>query len=206
MCPAKIQISLRIYAVWSEYFLSAWRNLESFAIQCAPSEDSDQTARCAVWSESSLGANVRMYVFWCRGSTVQVCVFQHVIIRPRLTITSEKSGLLTQTSRVHTGLARLFIMMMLSQMAPRWQHLTFVEIRMVNMVNPGATRSKDGAIVLYRFAEVISLSFFLSLSSSLFLSVSLSVCLSLSLSLSFSLSLSHDIYVSVSQWIHGLHI
>ena len=41
----KTQISLRICAVRSESSLSAWRNLASLAIQNAPSEDSDQTAR-----------------------------------------------------------------------------------------------------------------------------------------------------------------
>ena len=43
--PTKTQISLRIRAVWSESSLSAWRNFASLAIQKAPSEDSDQTAR-----------------------------------------------------------------------------------------------------------------------------------------------------------------
>ena len=37
--PTKTQIA------WSEYPLSAWRNLASLAVQNAPSEDSDQTAR-----------------------------------------------------------------------------------------------------------------------------------------------------------------
>ena len=41
----KTQISLRIRTVRSESSLSAWRNLASLAIQNAPSEDSDQTAR-----------------------------------------------------------------------------------------------------------------------------------------------------------------
>ena len=38
-------ISLRIRAFWSDSPLSAWRNFASLAIQNAPSEDSDQTAR-----------------------------------------------------------------------------------------------------------------------------------------------------------------
>ena len=45
MRPSKTQISLRICAVWSKSSLSAWRNIASLAIQDAPSEDSDQTAR-----------------------------------------------------------------------------------------------------------------------------------------------------------------
>ena len=43
--PTKTQISLRMRTVWLEYSLSAWRNFASLAIQIAPSEDSDQTAR-----------------------------------------------------------------------------------------------------------------------------------------------------------------
>ena len=43
--PMKTQISLRIHAVWLESSLSAWRNFASLAIQNAPREDSDQTAR-----------------------------------------------------------------------------------------------------------------------------------------------------------------
>ena len=43
--PAKIHISLRICAVWSESSLSAWWHFASSAIQNAPSEHSDQTAR-----------------------------------------------------------------------------------------------------------------------------------------------------------------
>ena len=43
--PTKTQIRLRILAVWSESSLSASRNFASLAIQNAPSEDSDQTAR-----------------------------------------------------------------------------------------------------------------------------------------------------------------
>ena len=45
VCPTKTQISLRIRAVLLESSLSAWRNIASLAIQNAPSEDSDQTAR-----------------------------------------------------------------------------------------------------------------------------------------------------------------
>ena len=44
-CPTKTQISLRIHAAWLKSSLSAWRNFASLAIQNAPSEDSDQTAR-----------------------------------------------------------------------------------------------------------------------------------------------------------------
>ena len=50
--PTKIQISLRMRAVWSESSLSAWRYFASLAIQKAPSEDSDQTAqmRSLIWN------------------------------------------------------------------------------------------------------------------------------------------------------------
>ena len=43
--PAKIQISLGIHPVSSEYSLSAWRKLRSLATHWAHSEDSDQTGR-----------------------------------------------------------------------------------------------------------------------------------------------------------------
>ena len=45
MRPAKTQISLGIYKVWSESLLSAWRKLGSLATHWAHSEDSDQTGR-----------------------------------------------------------------------------------------------------------------------------------------------------------------
>ena len=43
--PTETQTSLCICTVGSESSLSAWRNFDSLAIQNAPSEDSDQTAR-----------------------------------------------------------------------------------------------------------------------------------------------------------------
>ena len=66
--PAKTQTMLHICAVWSETSLAAWRHFASLVIQYAPSEDSDQTARCAGWSESSLDARIRRYVFAHCGS------------------------------------------------------------------------------------------------------------------------------------------
>ena len=57
MRSAKIQISQRISAVWSDSWLSELRNSASLVIQDAPNEDSDQT-------ESSLGAHVRRYASW----------------------------------------------------------------------------------------------------------------------------------------------
>ena len=49
--PMRTQISQHSSVVWSEYLLSAWRNLASLTIQNVPSEDSDQTAqmRRLVW-------------------------------------------------------------------------------------------------------------------------------------------------------------
>ena len=41
--PAKTQISLGIHAVWSEFSLSAWRNIGSWATHWVHSKDSDQT-------------------------------------------------------------------------------------------------------------------------------------------------------------------
>ena len=79
MRPAKTQISLRIRAVWSESSLSAWKkkkkkknykkkkkknNLASLAIENAPSEDSDQTARMRRLIWIFVGRTCRRYVFW----------------------------------------------------------------------------------------------------------------------------------------------
>ena len=43
--PMNIQISLRIRADWSDSSLLTWRHYATLAIQNAPKEDSDQTAR-----------------------------------------------------------------------------------------------------------------------------------------------------------------
>ena len=94
MCPAKTQVSLDIHPVWSEFSLSAWRNIGSLATNRAESkdlsdwvnahadqslrvkdprflhtdsEDSDQ-ARQMGWSESSLGAQVILLVLSCSDS------------------------------------------------------------------------------------------------------------------------------------------
>ena len=45
MHPTKTQISLHIWAVWSDSSLSAWRNFASLTIQIASSEDFDQTVQ-----------------------------------------------------------------------------------------------------------------------------------------------------------------
>ena len=56
----KTQISLHIYAVWSESSLFAWWNSASLTIQNAPSEDSDQTVSAQAnlnlrWAHTSKG-------------------------------------------------------------------------------------------------------------------------------------------------------
>ena len=43
--PTNTQISVCIRTVWSQSSFPAWRNFSSLAIQIAPNEDSDQTAR-----------------------------------------------------------------------------------------------------------------------------------------------------------------
>ena len=55
--PAKTQISLGNWPVWSEYSLCAQWVAEDPRLLHAHSEDSDQTGWCPGWSESSLGAN-----------------------------------------------------------------------------------------------------------------------------------------------------
>ena len=59
----KTDICLNIHTVWSVPSFSAWRNFASLGVQNAPSEDSDQTVRCAVWSESSLVAYILESMF-----------------------------------------------------------------------------------------------------------------------------------------------
>ena len=53
VCPAKSQISLGIYPVWSESSLSSWRNLGSLATHWVHSE---KTLIRLGWSESTLSA------------------------------------------------------------------------------------------------------------------------------------------------------
>ena len=48
--------------------LSTWSIFASFDIQTAPVKILIRLRECAVWSESSLGAYVRRYVFWHCGS------------------------------------------------------------------------------------------------------------------------------------------
>ena len=64
------QISLRLRPVWSESSLSAWRNLASLAIQNAPSEDSDQTARRIIFT----------FGIWHSLMASNICIFKSSII------------------------------------------------------------------------------------------------------------------------------
>ena len=57
VCPAKIQTSLGIRHVWSEFSLSAWRNIGTSATRWAHSEDSEQS-----------GCTLILLVLSCRGS------------------------------------------------------------------------------------------------------------------------------------------
>ena len=66
--PTKTQVSLRLRAGWSESSLSACRNFASLAIQNAPSEDSDQTARMRRLIWIFVGCTFRKYTFWRCGS------------------------------------------------------------------------------------------------------------------------------------------
>ena len=60
MRPAKMQIRLRIRAVWSESPLSTWRCLETLATHRVPCEDSDRTARMRrlIWVFSGRTCNL----------------------------------------------------------------------------------------------------------------------------------------------------
>ena len=63
---------IRIFAIWPESLLSAWRNFALLAFQNAPSEDSDQTARMRrlIWIFS--GCTCPKYVAWRFGSLQNV--------------------------------------------------------------------------------------------------------------------------------------
>ena len=77
--PNEDSDQLRMRAAWSESSLSAWRNFASLAIQNAPSEDSDQTARMRslIWIFAE--AHVRRYVF-CRCGLFFFNTFIHVSV------------------------------------------------------------------------------------------------------------------------------
>ena len=53
--PAKIQIRLRIRAVWSESSLGAFQIVKDAKFLQTDNEDSDQTSTCAGWFEPLLG-------------------------------------------------------------------------------------------------------------------------------------------------------
>ena len=61
MCPAKVQISLCICAVWSESSLSKFWIAKDKKFLHADNENSDHIflQRCAGWIKSSLGAHIR---------------------------------------------------------------------------------------------------------------------------------------------------
>ena len=77
--PAKIQISLRIRAVWSESSPGAfWYVATDAKFLHADNDDSDQTTRMHRWLESSMGAHVRSYVLsWCGSNVVYICCLYH---------------------------------------------------------------------------------------------------------------------------------
>ena len=76
--PAKTQISLCIRPVWSESFLSAWRNIGSSATHWAHCEDSDQTGRMPrlIWVFAGhKGHFVGFVGFVMRWLTFRRCIF-----------------------------------------------------------------------------------------------------------------------------------
>ena len=68
------RIRWHIRAVWSETSLSAWTNFASLAIQnMCPVKILIKQSECAGWSESSLSAHVRRYIFWrCDANFIDV--------------------------------------------------------------------------------------------------------------------------------------
>ena len=71
----KTQISLRIRTVWSEFSFSAWMHFSSLAIQNAPSDDSDQTARMRGLIWIIAGRRFPEILFWRCGSDVYEGLF-----------------------------------------------------------------------------------------------------------------------------------
>ena len=88
--PAKTQISLGIRPVSSEFSLSAWRNLGSWATQRAHSEDSDQTGRMSRLIWVFAGRTLILLVLSCRGS--YVLLFEPVQVKTYLNDMCEKSS------------------------------------------------------------------------------------------------------------------
>ena len=66
--PTRTQISLHIRAVWLESSLLDDETLHLWIFKMRPGKILIRLRIRAVWSESSLGAHVRRYVFWLRGS------------------------------------------------------------------------------------------------------------------------------------------
>ena len=60
--PAQLHSLIRV-------FVPVWRNFAPVAIQSGRVKILIRLRKCAVWSESSLGAHVRMYISWRCGST-----------------------------------------------------------------------------------------------------------------------------------------
>ena len=66
--PVKIQISLRIRAVWLESLLGAFLINKDCSFLMRKTITLIRLRVCAGWFESSLGAHIRRYVFWHCGS------------------------------------------------------------------------------------------------------------------------------------------
>ena len=80
--PAKIQIRLRIRAVWSESSLDAFWIAKDEKFLHASNEDSDQMHGCAGWFESSLSAYVQRNVFVRSCSYLQVQTWDNTYCWP----------------------------------------------------------------------------------------------------------------------------
>ena len=70
--PARIQISLSIHPVWSEFSLSAWRKLGSLATHWTQSEDFDQTERMPRLIWVFAGRTCHLLVLSWGGSSMDV--------------------------------------------------------------------------------------------------------------------------------------
>ena len=83
--PNEVSISLRISADWLESSLSAWRKFAFLAIQNAPSEDCDQTARMRrligiFAGRTYLEVHFRMFRIICHHSVPSSLIIKSILV------------------------------------------------------------------------------------------------------------------------------
>ena len=97
--PAKIQISLRIRAVWSESSLGAFWIARMESVFVRTTKTLIRLRGCAGWSESSLCAHVRRYVF----SRCSSCVLKYSHIRCLYVCLMARNGVICPFSETNSN-------------------------------------------------------------------------------------------------------